>query len=225
MRNLNSRTWRSLVGVALVMGLLLFLAAGTAHYWQAWCCLVVVFAAWGLLTLYLMRNDPALLKRRSSGGATAEKETSQKIIMAFTTIGFIALLVVPGLDHRFNWSRVPVSIVIAGDFLMMVGFYIIFLVFKENTFASATIEIATGQQVVSTGPYAVVRHPMYAGGLLYLLAMPLALGSWWGVLVVAAIAPFLAWRLLDEERFLSKNLPGYDVYCSTIRWRLIPGVF
>jgi len=224
MINLNTKTWLSLIGVALVMGLLLFLTAGTARYWQAWCCLVVVFAAWGLLTLYLMRNDPALLKRRSRGGATAEKETSQKIIMACTTIGFIALLVVPALDRRFNWSSVPVSIVIAADFLMAVGFYIIFLVFKENTFASSTIEIAADQRVISTGPYAVVRHPMYAGGLLYLLAMPLALGSWWGLLVVAAIAPVLAWRLLDEERFLSKNLVGYDVYCSKLRWRLIPGV-
>jgi protein-S-isoprenylcysteine O-methyltransferase Ste14 len=108
---------------------------------------------------------------------------------------------------------------------MAAGFYLIFLVFKENTFASSTIEIATGQRVISTGPYAVVRHPMYTGGLLYLLAMPLALGSWWGLVAAAGFVPVLAWRLLDEERFLSRNLPGYDVYCATIRWRLIPGIF
>ena len=224
--NPNTKTWLSFIGVAFVMGPLLFGRGGDrSRYWQGWSCLIVIFGAWGLLTLYLMRNDTALLKRRLAGGATAEKETSQKIIMVFTAIGFIALLVVPALDHRLNWSNVPVSVVIFADFLMAAGFYIIFLVYKENTFASATIEIATDQRVISTGPYAVVRHPMYAGGLLYLLAMPVALGSWWGLLVVVAIA-FLVWRLLDEERFLSNKVcPDMKVYCSKLRWRLVPGSF
>jgi protein-S-isoprenylcysteine O-methyltransferase Ste14 len=207
------------------MGLLLFVPAGTAQYWQAWIYLAVFFGASLLITLYLMKKDPALLRRRLRGGPTAEKEKTQKIIMFFTTIGFVALLVVPALDHRFMWSSVPFYMVIAGDILTALGFYIVFLAYKENTFTSATIEVATDQKVISTGPYAIVRHPMYAGSLLYLVGMPLALGSYRGLLVLAATMPFLIWRLFDEEQFLSKNLSGYTEYCAKVRWRLIPGVF
>ena len=149
----------------------------------------------------------------------------QRVIMFFASVGFIAILIVPALDHRFGWSAVPSYTVIVGDFLVGIGFYAIFLVYKENTFTSATIEVAEDQKVISTGPYAFVRHPMYAGGLLYLLGTPLALGSYWGFLALAAMTPFLIWRLLDEERFLSKNLPGYTEYCAQVRWRLIPGLF
>lgn len=223
--NLNTKAGLGLVFLAIGMGLLLFLPAGTSQYWQAWAFLAVFFGPSLLITLYLMKKDPALLKRRLSGGPTAEKERTQKIIMFFTTIGFIALLVVPALDYRFKWSSVPLYMVIAGDILTALGFYIVFLVYKENTFTSATIEVACDQKVISTGPYAIVRHPMYAGSLLYLLGMPFALGSYWGLLVLAATMPFLIWRLFDEERFLSRNLPGYTEYCAKVRWRLMPGVF
>ena len=223
--NLNIKAWLGIVFLAIAMGLLLFVPAGTLHYWQAWAYLAVFFGASLLITFYLMKKDPALLKRRLSGGPTAEKEKTQKIIMFFTTIGFIALLVVPALDYRFMWSRVPLYMTIAGDLLTALGFYVIFLVYKENTFAFATIQVARDQKVISTGPYAIVRHPMYAGGSLYLLGMPLALGSYWGLLVLAAMIPILMWRLFDEERFLFKNLPGYTEYCAKVRWRLIPGVF
>jgi len=223
--NLNIKAWLGIVFLAIAMGLLLFVPAGTLHYWQAWAYLAVFFGASLLITFYLMKKDPALLKRRLSGGPTAEKEKTQKIIMFFTTIGFIALLVVPALDYRFMWSRVPLYMTIAGDLLTALGFYIIFLVYKENTFAFATIQVARDQKVISTGPYAIVRHPMYAGGSLYLLGMPLALGSYWGLLVLATMIPILMWRLFDEEQFLFKNLPGYTEYCAKVRWRLIPGVF
>jgi protein-S-isoprenylcysteine O-methyltransferase Ste14 len=223
--NLNTKAGLGLVFLAIGMGLLLFLPAGTSQYWQAWAFLAVFFGPSLLITLYLMKKDPALLKRRLSGGPTAEKERTQKIIMFFTTIGFIALLVVPALDYRFKWSSVPLYMVIAGDILTALGFYIVFLVYKENTFTSATIEVACDQKVISTGPYAIVRHQMYAGSLLYLLGMPFALGSYWGLLVLAATMPFLIWRLFDEERFLSRNLPGYTEYCAKVRWRLMPGVF
>ena len=222
---LNTRAWLGLVSLAVVMGLVLFLAAGTAHYWQAWAYLAVFFGASLLITLYLMKNDPALLARRLTGGPTAEKEKSQKVTMLFASIGFIALLVVPALGRRFMWSGVPLFMIIAGDILTALGFYIIFLVYKENTFAAATIKVTNDQRVISTGLYAVVRHPMYAGGLLYLLGTPFALGSYWGLLVLAAMMPFLLWRLFDEERFLSKNLPGYAEYRAKVRWRLIPGIF
>jgi protein-S-isoprenylcysteine O-methyltransferase Ste14 len=225
MRNLNTRAWLGLVFLAFAMGLVLFVPAAAVQYWQAWIYLAVFFGASGLITLYLMRKDPALLERRLRGGPTAEKKKTQKTIMLFVSIGFIALLVVPALDYRFGWSRVPLYIVIAGDLLTALGFYITFLVYKANTFAFATIQVTADQKVISTGPYAIVRHPMYAGGSLYLLGTPLALGSYWGLLVLAAMMPFLIWRLFDEERFLAKNLPGYTEYCARVRWRLVPGVF
>jgi protein-S-isoprenylcysteine O-methyltransferase Ste14 len=223
--NQNTKAWLALIALAFVMAAVLIVSAGTLHYWQAWVYLAVFFGASIFHTLYLMKHDPMLLQRRLKGGPTAERERTQRIIMLGTSIGFMALLVVPGLDHRFQWSLVPLPIVIAGNVLIAAGCYIIFLVFRENTFTSATIEIAPDQKVISTGPYAWIRHPMYAGGLLYLLGMPLALGSYWGFLALVATMPFLLWRLFDEEKFLVKNLSGYSDYMQRVRWRLVPGLF
>src|SRR5262249_43982200 len=153
------------------------------------------------------------------GGPTAERRPAQKVIMLGTSIGFVALLVVPARDHRFGWSAVPPGVVAAGNALVALGFYLISRVYRENPFTSATIEIAPDQRVISTGPYAIVRHPMYASGFLYLVGTPLALGSYWGLVVVAAMMPFLIWRLLDEERFLAGNLPGYAEYQRRVRYR------
>ncbi len=214
-----------LMSLAVAMGFLLFVSAGTVRYWEAWVYLGVFFGAAVLITLYLMKHDPALLKRRLSAGPTAEKEKAQKIIMLLASLGFIAALVVPALDHRFVWSSVPAYMIIAGDVLAALCFYVTFLVYRENPFTSATIEVAENQKVIDTGPYAIVRHPMYAGGLLLFIGTPLALGSYWGFLAFVAALPALLWRLLDEERFLSKNLPGYTEYCAKVRWRLIPGIF
>jgi protein-S-isoprenylcysteine O-methyltransferase Ste14 len=225
MKSLNTKAWVGLIFLIVVMGLILFFSAGTILYWQAWWYLAVSFGASLLITLYLSRYDPALLARRVSAGPTAEKEKPQKIIVLFTSLGFIALLNVPGLDNRFGWSTAPPAVAVLGDVLVLAGFYIVFLVYKENTFASARIEIAKDQRVVSTGPYAIVRHPMYAGGLLLMIGTPLALGSYWGLLAFAAMSPFLLWRILDEEQFLARNLPGYTEYRANVRWRLIPRVF
>jgi protein-S-isoprenylcysteine O-methyltransferase Ste14 len=225
MANLNTKAWLGIFFLAMAMGLLLFISAGTILYWQAWGYLAVFFGSSIYTTIYLLKNDPALLKRRLSGGPTAEKRTIEKIIMFFTSAGFIAMLVISGLDHRFKWSSMPLYLVIVGDVLTALGFYIIFKVYKENTFASATIQVAEGQKVISTGPYAIVRHPMYAGGLLYILGMPLALGSFRALLVLPVIFLFLIWRLFDEERLLSKELPGYKEYTEKVHWHLIPGIF
>ena len=225
MKNLRARAWLALAILALVMSLLLFVPAGTIRYWQAWVYLAIFFGAAAFTTVDLLRRDPALLERRMSGGPTAEKRQTQKLIMVFTSIGFIGLLVVPALDYRSGWSAVPLAIVLLGDALVAIGFYFIFLVYRANTYTSATIEIAEGQQVISTGPYAIVRHPMYASALLYLLGMPLALGSYWGLASFAATLPFLIWRLLDEEKFLAQNLPGYTDYQQKVRRRLIPGIW
>ncbi len=145
--------------------------------------------------------------------------------MSLASIGFLGSLVVPALDHRFLWSNVPLYAVIAGDLLTALWFCIMFLVLRENSFASGTIEVSEGQKVISTGPYAFVRHPMYAGGLLLFIGTPLALGSYWGLLAFPSVLPALIWRLLDEEKFLAENLPGYVEYCAKVRWRLLPGLF
>jgi protein-S-isoprenylcysteine O-methyltransferase Ste14 len=223
--SLDVKAWFGVIVLALVMGALLFLTAGTVRYWQAWAFLAVFFGAAIAHTLYLMKHDRALLERRLAGGPTAEKEARQKIIMSFTSLGFIALLVVPALDRRFGWSALPAYSAVGGDVLIAVGYYLIFRVFKENTFTSAIIEVAQDQKLISTGPYAIVRHPMYASALLYLIGIPFALGSPWALVALGATMPFLIWRLFDEERFLSRNLAGYTEYRTRVRWRLIPHVF
>ena len=225
MKNLRARAWFALIALVFVMSLLLFVPAGTVCYWEGWVYLSIFTGASIFTTLYLIRKDPALLERRMKGGPTAEKRPPQKVIMLFTSIGFIALLVVPALDHRLRWSAVPLASVVAGDLLVVVGFYLIFIVYRENTFTSATIEIAENQKVISTGPYAIVRHPMYASASLYLLGTPLALGSYWGLLPLIATMPFLVWRLVDEERFLAGNLLGYTEYQKKVRHRLVPFVW
>jgi protein-S-isoprenylcysteine O-methyltransferase Ste14 len=219
---LHKKAFGGLLILFLVMASLLFVAAGTLRYWEAWIFLAVYVTASLAITFYLMKNDPALLARRMSGGPFAEKEPVQKIIMFLTSLGFIGLIVLPAIDHRFGWSHMPPSVALAGDVLVVLGWLGILFVFRENSFSSATIELAADQQVISTGPYALIRHPMYAAALVMLLGIPIALGSWWGVLIIVAIIPALIWRLLDEERFLARNLPGYVAYQDRVRYRLLP---
>jgi protein-S-isoprenylcysteine O-methyltransferase Ste14 len=225
MNRLRLKAFAGLLLLFVSMAALLFIAAGTSDYWQAWIFLAVYFGSSLALTLYLMKEDPALLQRRMRGGPTAEKEPVQKIIMLITSLGFIGLLVVPALDHRFAWSQMPPYLALAGDVLVGAGLLAIFFVFRENSFTSATIELAPDQKVISSGPYALVRHPMYSGALVMLLGMPIALGSWWGALFVVAILPALIWRLLEEEKFLAKNLAGYVAYQNSVRHRLLPWVW
>ena len=225
MKNLNAKAWLALIVLAVAMGFLLFVPAGTVHFWQAWVYLSIFTGASALITIYLMGRDPALLERRMGGGPMAEKRGAQKFIMLCTSICFIALLVVPAFDHRFGWSTMPFGGVVFGDVLVAIGFYFICLVYRENSFTSATIEVAENQKVISTGPYAIVRHPMYASASLYLLGTPLALGSYWAFIAVGTMVPFLIWRLFDEERFLAKNLSGYDEYRRQVRHRLVPFVW
>ena len=222
---LNARAWLSLMVLGLVMGLLLFASAGTFDYWQAWVYLAVFVGSSALITVDLMRRDPALLGRRMRGGPMAEREPRQRVIMLFASLGFISLLVVPGLDRRFGWSAVPVYAVWLGNIMIIVGFWFVARVYRENTFTSATIEVAENQTVVTTGPYAIVRHPMYASSSLYVLGMPLALSSWWGFAGFALMLPFLIWRLVDEERLLARSLRDYREYQERVRYRLVPGIW
>jgi protein-S-isoprenylcysteine O-methyltransferase Ste14 len=222
MQDLNKKALGGLLRFLVTLAALLFLAAWTFDYWQAWIFLAVFSGSALAITLYLMKNDPDLLERRMQAGPGAEKQKSQKIIQAVAMLAFVAVMVLPAIDHRFAWSTVPAYVAIGGDILVALGFLVIFFVFRENTFTSGVIEVAPGQKVISTGPYALVRHPMYSGALIMLAGVPLALGSWWGLAVVVLMALVIIRRLLDEERFLAANLPGYPEYQEQVRYRLAP---
>lgn len=215
MATLKARALLSLAGLAAVMSLLLFGFAGTIRYWHAWVYLALFFGLSAGITLDLLHRDPVLLERRMKGGPTAEPRPMQRVIMMGASLGFIGLLVLPVL----------LPLILLGDVLFVIGFGFIGRVYRENTNTAATIQVAQGQRVISTGPYAVVRHPMYASGLLYVIGTPLALGSYVGLLAVAFMLPFLIWRLLDEERVLAQELQGYVDYQARVRYRLIPFVW
>jgi protein-S-isoprenylcysteine O-methyltransferase Ste14 len=225
MTSLAARTIRSTLIGAIAIAALILVPAGTFDYWRAWMFVAVFQGSSIALGVYLAIHDPALLARRMRVGPTAETEKSQKIIMVLAMVGFAALLVIPALDWRFGWSSVPWPLSLAGDGLIALAFVFIFFVFRANSYGASTIQVAEGQQVVSTGPYAWVRHPMYAGVIVMLIGVPPALGSWWGLLVVAFLLPVLIWRLLDEERFLKRHLPGYTQYTQDVRYRLVPRIW
>lgn len=224
-RKLRRQALRGMAQLTVVMGIAIFVSAGTWRYPEGWTFLLAFVGSSVFITRYLMKHDPKLLQRRVEAGPGAEKRNSQKVIQIFASIAFLSVIIVPSLDHRFAWSRVPWWVVAAGDALVLLGFWFVFLVFRENSFTSAVIEVDAEQKVIDTGPYAHVRHPMYAGALLLLAGIPLALGSWWGLLTLVPFTGIIAVRLLDEERFLSKELPGYTAYRVKIRYRLIPHVW
>jgi protein-S-isoprenylcysteine O-methyltransferase Ste14 len=220
--NLARKTVLGFTQLIIVLGILLLAPAWTLDYWQAWVYLLVFAASSALITAYLWKKDPKLLERRIRAGPGAENEKKQKLIQLQASFVFIGAMILPSLDHRFSWSAIPLPIVVAGDVLVALGFLIVFLVFKENTFTAATISVVPDQKVVSTGPYAVVRHPMYSGALIMLVGTPLALGSWWGLLMFIPMIFTIAWRARDEEQFLCKSLSGYKEYCQIVRYRLVP---
>lgn len=222
MKELDKQALGGLTSLFVILAAALFIPAWTLSYWQAWVFLGVFMTSALAVTIYLRQNDPQLLERRVKAGPAAEQEPIQKIIQVLASISFIALIVVPAIDHRLAWSAVPPRVVAAGDILIALGFFIVFLVFKANTYTSGIIEVAPDQTIITTGPYALVRHPMYIGAIIMLVGIPLALGSWWGLLAVVPITAVVIWRLLDEERFLAKNLPGYSDYRNKVRYRLVP---
>lgn len=225
MSNLHVRAAGKLLQLPVMLALFVFLPAWTLDYWEGWLFSAVFGLGSVAMTVYLAVTDPALLERRMNAGPGAEQDRTQKAIVAGLMLASAALPVLSALDNRFGWSTVPASIVILGNALIVLSFAGFILVFRANTYGAATIQVAEGQRVISTGPYAVVRHPMYSFALLMMLGMPPALGSWWGLLmVVPAIAAIVA-RLLDEEQFLSRNLDGYADYIRKVRYRLVPGVY
>jgi protein-S-isoprenylcysteine O-methyltransferase Ste14 len=225
---MNSLTLRAFAGMVFLLGvmaLLTFVPAGTINFWQGWLFLAVFGASVVAISAYMLIRDPALVERRMHAGPVAESRHIQKFIQAVTGASFIGMLVVGGLDHRFGWSHVPAAVAILASAVVPVSFWIIYLVVRENSFAGSTIEVSEQQRVISTGLYAHIRHPMYAGALPMLIAMPVALGSWWGTLLVIPMCVGLVARIIDEERFLATELSGYDAYRRSVPWRLIPMVW
>jgi protein-S-isoprenylcysteine O-methyltransferase Ste14 len=221
----TARLWLSLAAFVIVLGICTFSPAGTFAYWQGWVLLSVYLGSSIVILCYLLRYNPALMERRIRSGPAAEREKSQGVAVLIISLGFFALFVVSSFDFRYQWSDVPIVLVIAGDVLVIAGWYIVYLVFRENSFASSNIEVSGEQRVITTGPYAVVRHPMYAGAILWYIGIPLGLGSYWGLSILACIIPVFLFRIAGEERYLFQNLPGYSEYLSQVLWRLVPGIF
>ena len=216
---------KSIFGLAqfiFVLGMLLFVPAWTFDFWQAWFYLFVFAVSVALITLYLWKKDPELLERRVNVGPAAEKEKSQKRIQTLAAAAFIGIYILPVARSSLFMVEGAVIGCAARRLFRSLGFFIVFLVFKENTYSAGTIEVAPDQKVISTGAYALVRHPMYSGALVMLFATPLALGSWWGLIMFIPMTLVIVWRLLDEERFLPRKLQGYVEYREKVRSRLLP---
>ena len=221
-REMKKIAIRRFSGGVVFFGLLFCLSAGTIRYWQAWVYMVVLFGTMGLMVRHFLRNDPELLARRLKMKEEREKQgTIQKVGAVF----WIAVFLIPGLDQRFEWSSVPWPVVIASDILVLAGYLFICRVFIENSYASRTIEVHAGQSVITTGPYAVVRHPMYSAVLVLMVFSPLALGSYWALIPALAMPLFMVLRIRDEEAMLLEELDGYREYTEQTRRRLIPGIW
>ena len=211
---------------AIVFFAVIFIPAWTLDYWQGWAFFLTLMVSTTSVTIYMAVYDKRLLASRLRMGPTVEKTAVQKIITSVGQLVFVGLFIVMVFDHRFGWSPVmPAYLSITGDVLAALGILVYFLVIRENRFAAATVDVVEGQTVVSTGPYAIVRHPMYAGAILVFIGAPLALGSWWGLLLTPIPVAGFAWRLLDEEKYLRAHLPGYPDYMRAVRYRLVPYIW
>jgi len=215
---------RGVFGAVFLIALI-FGSVGTWAYWQAWTFLAVFAASTLALTIYLAIYDRPLLERRLKAGPSHEQERSQRIIVSLVLVAFFAFIVLPVVDYRRNLSRVPAWVSIVGDAIIILSFLCIFWVIKTNSWAASNIRVESGQKVIDTGPYAYVRHPMYAAAVWLFVGMPLALGSWWSVALLIPFLPVLLWRLLDEERILALDLPGYTAYMRRVKYRLVPLVW
>lgn len=200
----------------------LFLTAGTLDYWEAWVYCAALFLPPIIIVPYLLERDPELMQRRLR---YRERVATQKTILAVALPFFIIGFLIPGFDHRYGWSHVPAGLVLIAAAAVALGYFIVFLAFRENTYASRIINVEKGQKTITTGPYSVVRHPMYSGVILMYTATPIALGSYWALPAFLLLIPAIVARILNEEKILRKELPGYKEYCRKTRYRLIPFVW
>jgi protein-S-isoprenylcysteine O-methyltransferase Ste14 len=202
--------------------LLFFLPAGSFRYWEAWVFSLVFFIPMFLTMNYLTKKDPALLERRFK---MKEKDKGQKVIVGLFRLPFLIGFLIPGFDYRFHWSEVSPFWIVIANILVFLGYLFVFSVFRENSYASRIVEVEEEQKVISTGPYAIVRHPMYTGMMVIYLSMPVALGSWYALIVFGFLPLILVFRILSEEKILRKDLKGYVEYCEKTRFRLIPYIW
>jgi len=205
-----------------VMAAVFFLPAGTLDYWQAWTYMAVLLVPMCFVLAYLLKNEPELLERRLR---MKEKEPEQRALIFCSYPVFLAAFLLPGLDRRFGWSTVPAWPVLAADVIVLVSYGLVFRVMRENRYLSRVVEVDQEQKVVSTGPYARVRHPMYAAIIPLYLFSPLALGSFWAMIPAAFIPLLLIARMFHEEKLLSHKLAEYRKYARRVKFRLIPGVW
>ena len=212
---------RALLAVPALWAIL-FVPAGTLAYWEAWLYLAILLIPMFVVFRYLLKNDPQLLERRMQ---MREREVAQRRIITLSYLYFLVAFTLPGFDRRWGWSDVPPLVVIAADLVVMLGYGMFVLVLRENQYAARTIQVEQGQRVISSGPYALVRHPMYLGVTLMYLASPLALGSYWALLPALLIVPILVARIINEEKVLERDLAGYREYKQITRYRLLPGVW
>ncbi len=213
-----------LVGL-VTFGLMLFLPAWTFDYWQAWVFLAVFTLSTWIPSIYLLRTNRPALERRMHTGLTAETRPVQKAVLVFLFLSQAAMTVVSVLDHRFGWSPVPTAISLVGDVLVAIGLGVSMLVVVQNSYAAATVTVEAGQKLVSTGLYGFVRHPMYTGNVIMTVGVPLALGSYWGLVFVIPALIGLVLRIFDEEKLLEQELAGYREYAQRVRYRLMPNVW
>ena len=225
MRNLIVKSLFGLVFMLLLLALALFIPAGSLRYWNAWVYLAVFATCTLLITVYLMKYDPKLLASRTKAGPSSETERNQRIIQSIASLLFIGLFVIAGLDYRFKWSDMPFGMSLIANVFVVLGLYFVFLVFKENSFTSATIEVVSEQQVIESGPYRWVRHPMYTGASFFLIFTALALGSWTALPFAIGLILTIMVRLLEEEKFLATKLPGYEAYRAKTKYRLVPFIW
>jgi protein-S-isoprenylcysteine O-methyltransferase Ste14 len=206
-------------------GLMLFVPAGTLHYWQAWVFLVVFTLSTWIPSIYLMRTNPAALDRRMRAGPIAEARAVQRIVISIALVSLAATIVVSTFDHRFGWSSVPTTVCLVGDVLVAIGLGLAMMVVVQNSYAAANVTVEAGQKVIATGLYGLVRHPMYTGNIIMMVGIPLALGSYWGLVLVIPGLFVLAIRIRDEEELLGEELDGYSEYTQRVHYRLVPYVW
>jgi len=212
---------RLVIGIPMI-GAMFFLPAGTFKYWQAWVWLGTLFIPMGISLIYLLKLDPKLLERRTR---TNETRPEQRRIILASVVYLIVVFIIPGFDVRNGWSNVPAWLCLTADGVVLGSYILYVLVLRTNTYASRVIEVEQGQQVISSGPYAFVRHPMYLAMILMMTASPLALGSYWAMLPSVLFIALLAARAKNEEELLQKELKGYTEYMQKTHYRLFPGVW
>jgi protein-S-isoprenylcysteine O-methyltransferase Ste14 len=225
MDDLARTAYRKLAKFQIALAVVIFAPAWSLAYWQGWITWALFLLCCVAITHYFLRHDRALIVRRMAAGPAAEREPRQRLILTFASALMIATFLVSALDHGRGWSRVPPWATLAGAALVIAGFSIVFQTFRDNSFAAATVQVERTQHVVDTGLYAHLRHPMYSGALLLFAGIPPCLGSWWGLVPAALLIATIVWRLIDEEHFLARNLPGYDAYRGRVRARLVPGLW